>query len=395
MASVLTAWLAITGVIATTGGLLDSWLNEDVRKHLSEILTSRLRRTPTEWFHSVEEAFSVLFDYVYGWRKSQLNRIVWRAILFSYLMLMMARLVLWAFRIRVPQMEKILVIAFVVAIGVTTLLQIDIPALHLKEAPAGPPLKQLIRERSFVSTTILSALFVAYYTFAAIFTGHGVGISLKTVAAIAFGAAIGVPAVVLVSRVKDSLVPVGPVRAIISSIAFIGLLALIFRRAALSFADELHVRGSLIFATIAFNVFGDAVSLVETRWLLRLSRGLSLIGIIGMLILDLILSAFFYLILPGIAGIHWSVLFLAAKFDGPHPWMGILFWSTFFTSLLFYLFVLAMLLIRIVLPTFKVLDVLDKWFSLYDHPMRLITFAMILVESAFCLTWLIFASRAA
>lgn len=395
MASVLTAWLAITGVIATTGGLLDLWLNEDVRKHLSEILTSRLRRTPTEWFHSVEEAFSVLFDYVYGWRKSQLNRIVWRAILFSYLMLMMARLVLWAFRIRVPQMEKILVIAFVVAIGVTTLLQIDIPALHLKEAPAGPPLKQLIRERSFVSTTILSALFVAYYTFAAIFTGHGVGISLKTVSAIAFGAAIGVPAVVLVSRVKDSLVPVGPVRAIISSIAFIGLLALIFRRAALSFVGELHLRGPLIFATIAFNVFGDAVSLVETRWLLRLSRGLSLIGIIGMLILDLILSAFFYLVLPGIAGIHWSVLFLAAKFGGPHPWMGILFWSTFFTSLLFYLFVLAMLLIRIVLPTFKVLDVLDNWFSLYDHPMRLITFAMILVESAVCLTWLIFASRAA
>lgn len=134
MASVLTAWLAITGVIATTGGLLDLWLNEDVRKHLSEILTSRLRRTPTEWFHSVEEAFSVLFDYVYGWRKSQLNRIVWRAILFSYLMLMMARLVLWAFRIRVPQMEKILVIAFVVAIGVTTLLQIDIPALHFKRS---------------------------------------------------------------------------------------------------------------------------------------------------------------------------------------------------------------------------------------------------------------------
>src|SRR6185369_16915978 len=145
MANVLTAGLAVTGVIATVGGCLDAWLDEKVRKHLSDVLTSRLQRTPAEWFHSVEEAFSVLFDYVYGWRKSQLNRIVWRAILFSYLMLMMARLVLWAFRIRVPQMEKILVIAFVVAIGVTTLLQIDIPALHLKEAPAGPPLKQLIR----------------------------------------------------------------------------------------------------------------------------------------------------------------------------------------------------------------------------------------------------------
>ncbi len=381
MTNALTAWLAVTSATATFGGYLDIWLDEKVRKHLSDVLTSRLRRTPAEWFHSVEVAFSALFDYVYGWRKSKLNRIIWRAILFSYLMLMMARLVLWAFRMRVPQMEKILVIAFVVAIGVTTLLQIDIPALHLKEAPAGPPLKQLIRERRFVSTVILSALFVAYYTFAAIFTGHGVGISFKTVSAIAFGAAIGVPAVVLVSRIRDDIVPVGPLRAIISSIAFIGLLAILFRSAASSFVSELQSRGPLIFATIAFNLFGDAVSLVETRWLLRLSRGLPMIGIVGMLILDLILSAFFYLVLPGIAGIHWSILFLAAKFGGPHPWMGILFWSTFFTSLLFYLFVASMLLIRMMLPLMKLLNRLDRWFSLYDHPMRLITIAMIGVES--------------
>ncbi len=353
------------------------------RKHRDDWGMSRcVANGPAEWFHSVETAFSVVFDFVYGWRKSRLNRIIWRAILFSYLMLMMSRLVLWGFKIKVPQMEKILLIAFVVAIGVTTLLQIDIPALRLQEGPDGPPLRQLIRDRRFISTVVLSACFVAYYTFAAIFTGHGVGISVKNVSAIAFGAAIGVPGVVLVSRVKDSWVAVAPLRAIASSVIFIGLLALLFRPAAHSFVSEFHQRGPLVLATVAFNLFGDAISLVETRWLLRLSRGISMLGIIGMLLLDLVLSALLYLVLPGIAGIHWNILLFAAGFNGPHAWMGILFWSTFFTSLLFYLFVASMLLLRMAAPVIRILNKMDKWFALYDHPVRLITVAMVVLETA-------------
>lgn len=382
MTELFLPWFGFTASIVTIGACLDVWLKEDVRSQLSTSLTFHLHKGPTEWFHSVETAFSVVFDYVYGWRKSRLNRIIWRAILFSYLMLMMSRLVLWGFKIHVPQMEKILLIAFVVAIGVTTLLQIDIPALRLQEGPEGPPLRQLIRDRRFISTVVLSALFVAYYTFAAIFTGHGVGISVKNVSAIAFGAAIGVPGVILVSRVKDSWVAVAPLRAIVSSVIFIGLLALLFRPAAHSFVSELHQRGPLVLATVAFNLFGDAVSLVETRWLLRLSRGVSMLGIIGMLFLDLILSALLYLVLPGIAGIHWNTLLFAAGFNGPHAWMGILFWSTFFTSLLFYLFVASMLLLRITAPLIKILNKMDKWFALYDHPVRLITVAMVVSETA-------------
>jgi hypothetical protein len=389
MTDLFLPWFGLTGSIVTIGACLDVWLNEDIRKQLSTSLTSHLHKGPSEWFHSVETAFSAVFDHVYGWRKSQLNRIVWRAILFSYLMLFMARVVLWAFKIHVPQMEKILVIAFIVAIGVTTLLQIDISALHLRDAPKGPPLRQLLNERRFVATVVLAALFVAYYTFAAIYTGHGVGISVKTVSAIAVGAAIGVPAVILVSRIKDSAVAVAPLRAIASSVLFIGLLTLLFRSAAHSFVNELRTN-PLVMAMVAFNLFGDAVSLVETRWLLLLSRGLSMLGIIGMLFLDLVLSAFLYLVLPAIAGIHWNILFLAAKFDGPHPWMGILFWSTFFTSLLFYLFVASMLLLRMALPAFKILNKMDKWFALYEHPVRLITVAMFVLETAGFLIWGLF-----
>lgn len=373
----------------TIGACLDVWLNEDIRKQLSASLTSQLHKSSSEWFHSVETLFSAVFDHVYGWRKSQLNRIIWRAILFSYLMLFMARVVLWAFNIHVPQMEKILVVAFVVAIGVTTLLQIDISALHLIDAPEGPPLRKLLHERRFISTVVLAALFMAYYTFAAIYTGRGVGVSLKAVSAIAVGAAIGVPAVILVSRIRDSAVAVAPLRAIASSIVFIGLLALLFRPAAHSFVYELQ-RGPLVMAMVAFNLFGDAVSLVETRWLLRLSRGLSTLGIFGMLLLDLVLSAFLYLVLPGIAGIHWNILFLAARFDGPHPWMGILFWSTFFTSLLFYLFVASMLLLRAALPAIRLLNKMDRWFALYEHPVRLITVAMVVLETAGFLIWALF-----
>jgi hypothetical protein len=381
--------VALIAITIAVGQSVDAWLKEDVRKQLSSTLRSQFHKGPTEWFHSVETAFSTLFDYVYGWRTSQLNRILWRAILFSYVMLFMARVVLWVFNIPVPQMEKILVIAFVVAVGVVTLLQIDIPALHLKEGPDAPPLRQLIRERRFCQTAIVSALFVAYYTFAAIFTGHGVGISLKTVSAIAVGAAIGVPAVILISRVKDSLFGVAPIPAMVSTLVFLAVLAIKFRTPAATFLTEFNRTGPLIMATVAFNIFGDALSLVETRWLLRLSRGLSMLGIIGMLVLDLILSAFLYLLLPGIAGIHWSDLLLAAQFQGPHPWMGILFWGTFFTSLLFYLFVASMLLVRVVLPGFRVLNRIERWFDIDQHPMSFITTAMVVVEAGVFLVWII------
>jgi hypothetical protein len=384
MIDLFVPWFGTTASIVTIGSCLDLWLEESVRVKLSQTLSTRLRPDPARWFHAVEEAFSTLFDRLYGWRRPRLDRLIWQGILFSYIILFLARIVLWAFQIPVPDMEKILVTAFVTSIGLTILLHAADTTIQLtssSESQGGAPILDLIRNRRFRSAVLTGSVGVALYTAAAILAGDGVGVSFKNVAAIAFGAGIGVPTIVLVSRVRDDMIPVAPLRAIASSLVFVGLLATFFPGAAYNFLTKLEQAGPLVLSVVAFNIFGDAVSLVETRWMLRLSRGLPAAGIIGMLILDLILSGLIYVVLPGISDVDWRAFVLAVQFAGPLPWMGILFWGTFFTSLLFYLFVAAMLILRILAPVARLVDMLDNLFAVYRHPVRLITLAMVSVET--------------
>jgi hypothetical protein len=381
MVEIFLAWFAFTGTIVTIGAAADSWLVADVRARLSETLQARLRDNPARWFQSVEETFSAIFDYFYGWRNPELDKVIWRGILFTYIGLILARVVLWTFRIPAPAMEKILVIAFVIAIGLTMIFQADLALLLKREASGNMPLRGLLRNRRFLSSIVWASLTTILYTAAAIMTGHGMGITFKNVSAIAFGAGISIPAVVIVSRVRDDWIPVSPIRAIGSSIIFIVLLAILFPSAAFTFVTSFEHAGFLVLATVAFNLFGDALSLVETRWVLRLARGLPLLGIFGVLVMDILLSGLIYLALPGISNVNWNKLISAMQFEGPEPWIGILFWSTFLTSILFYLFVVSILLLRISFRVVVLFNKLDDWFAVYRYPIRLVTFAMVIVET--------------
>lgn len=381
MGEIFLAWFGFTGTIVTIGAAADAWLVKDVRTKLSATLQTRFSTSPAKWFHSVEETFSTIFDYFYSWRNPNLDKIIWRGILFTYVGLILARIVLWILSIPVPKMEMILVIAFVSAIGVTMLLQVDFGVLLRKEVPNNIPLRRLIRDKHFISSVVLASLSASLFSAAIIMTAHGVGITFKNVSAIAFGTGLAVPAVAIISRVRDDWIPVSPLRAIASSLFFIGLLAFLFPSAAHSFVPELKQTGPLLLVTVAFNVFGDALSLVETRWVLRLARGLPLLGILGVIVMDVILSGVIYLVLPGISNVNWNNLISAIQLRGPEPWMGILFWSTFLTSILFYLFVMSILLLRIIASLAPVFNKLNQWFAIYRHPIRLVTIAMVIIET--------------
>jgi hypothetical protein len=243
-------------------------------------------------------------------------------------------------------------------------------------------LPQLWRNADFTSSVILGTLTATMFTAAAIMTGHGMGVSFKNVTAISIGAGVGVPVVALVVRVKDDWIPVSPLRAIGSSLFFIALLSIVFPSAARSFINHVNTAGYMILATVSFNVFGDALSLVETKWVLKLARNRPFIAIVGILLLDLLLSALIYLVLPGISNVNWTTLLAAIRFKGSEPWMGILFWSTFLTSFLFYLFVASIFFIRIMVQLGPIFNALDRWFTIYRRPMRLITVSMVFVETA-------------
>ena len=92
-----------------------------------------------------------------------------------------------------------------------------------------------------------------------------------------------------------------------------------------------------------------------------------------MLLLDLILSAAIFLVIPTIL---WELpqFWEAIRFAGPRPWLGILFWTTFSTSVMFYWFVVAVLL---VLPMVALINALSGLkFDLSGRPIRCISFAM-------------------
>jgi len=95
---------------------------------------------------------------------------------------------------------------------------------------------------------------------------------------------------------------------------------------------------------LMLNVLADSFSIMETYEILKWAgKSKSLVRFIVLIIFDLVISAIIFLIIPVSAGT--ATIMEAITFKGQYPWIGILFWSTFSTSVLFYLFTLSSLLL--------------------------------------------------
>lgn len=169
--------------------------------------------------------------------------------------------------------------------------------------------------------------------------------------------------------------PIHPWKAMISSLVVIVILGMIQRDAGANFVDELGTRGPIIFSFVAFNLFADVVSLWETRWILQKSSDKGILGLFVFLGIDLILSASIFLFLPALLG-EIPVFWEAAQFRGERPWLGILFWSTFSTSAVFYVFVIAALLLRLLHSATQPLRGYAR-----HQPVKALTATMILIVS--------------
>ena len=131
-------------------------------------------------------------------------------------------------------------------------------------------------------------------------------------------------------------------KAIAASAFFTAVVGLIQWDATKSFFDVVATDGPVAVTFVAYNVFADGISLIKTRWLLERSATAGVKTLVGLLGLDLLLSAAVF-ILPTTM---WELptFWDAIIFRGDRPWLGVLFWTTLSTSALFYLFVLAAVL---------------------------------------------------
>jgi hypothetical protein len=164
------------------------------------------------------------------------------------------------------------------------------------------------------------------------------------------------PLFMLVYPIQWNRLPISPIKAIASSLAFVVFMGAIRLDAAGAFFTAIAVDGLDAAGFIAFNVFADSFSLLETRWILQNATDTKNTGLVGflallnLLVIDILFSALIFLILPTNLGVlpTLTTIWETMRFQGPIPYLGILLWTTFSTSVLFYLFVAAVF--ALVLP---------------------------------------------
>lgn len=127
---------------------------------------------------------------------------------------------------------------------------------------------------------------------------------------------------------------------------------------------------ALIGISLFVNVWVDIASLAETRWVLRLAEGKTLRTVLLLLAMDLLFSALIY-VLPlymlislgegGVMPVAEIARDLFSWSGSTEPQLQVCFWSTFFTSAIFYVFVATVLLSKgVKLARTRVMVVLDK-----------------------------------
>lgn len=335
-------WAVLTASILTIGYILDLWVDPKISKKFGSHFLSLLKKQSLELIHGVGEFFIDLFDKVYGSNHSSVERTVWKGLLFSYLIFLFIRPTLALFQVRVPPTEFLLLIAIGTSFSTVLLFNSLFENSELFALYRGDRFLDVLKKtspKSFVITLAAGMVGLSLFSLMTVSFTNNIGINPRGYGAIAFGTMLVLPSIMFVSLVPNRFLSVNPLRSFLSSLIFMIVISFVFPGAFRSFYLLVQDKGFIFLTFIAFNMFADTVSLVETRWLLENSLKVKYVKIFLLLSLDLILSASIYLILPAIVNQNFTQFFIGVIFRGDMPWIGILFWTTFSTSIIFYIFI--------------------------------------------------------
>ena len=165
----------------------------------------------------------------------------------------------------------------------------------------------------------------------------------------------------------------------ISSILVITIIALLKKDIALSFISDFNQIGVILLAYLLLNIFADSISLWETNIILRFTvrGGIKKLILLGLL--DLFLSAGIFLAIPLSTG-NLDIFFDSMWFKGEKPWLGILFWSTFSTSIIFWVFLLAIFGETVLQKVLRYYNKLNKILPIEEKPITCIyIFAIVII----------------
>jgi len=174
---------------------------------------------------------------------------------------------------------------------------------------------------------------------------------------------------VIINFVPEHLFNISPIRTMISSILAVAIIALIKIETAKSFLVDFNQIGIILLANLFLNIFIDSISIWETKMILRKASSGSIFRFISFVFLDILLSALIFLAIPFFT-LNLRIFIDAIFFSGERPWLGILFWSTFFTSIIFYLYISSIFSILIFQIIIKQYNKLDGILPIKQKPIR-------------------------
>ena len=370
----LFALFAAVAAILTVGYFLDLMMKTDSKDYLGKFLRKTVDKTPESWLQLASGKFSEGFDKIYGGSSSNLELVIWLGLVLSPLTLALTRI---PFVSGASKPEDLLIIAMLGAFG-----YVLIGYVTLVVGNAGAMIGIALWGRYVNAIGTLAVVFIGIFIaiiFGVIFGGiYGgtIGGKFSIVTGVIFGGIAG--GIIIALAVKVWRIPIHPLKAMFWSVVFACIFGLIAWDTGKAFVIEIYTDPKVL-AFVAFNFFADGVSLLETRWVLCRGSSASLGMLASLVIFDLVASAAIYLVLPTILWPQILEIGDAMLFRGNRPWLRILFWTTFSTSFMFYLFVAAALLVRPLTRGLGLFDMLSGQFDLQANPVWCLAVAMAVV----------------
>lgn len=348
----ITNWAIIVGVILAIASLINK---KDINAELRRVLVDP---GPLPWTERAHSAFLGVFKLLYGRKnteQTEVEEVVWLALLLTPLMLMVTEVVFAASYLATGRSNRIIedfqnCNEAGLFITITVAFVISGSRLFIDRIWSS-------RKQRVVGTFLVGLFLTPLMTVVGYWISTGPCTERDVISMLReqwqFVPMIGGPGgllatVVVALRPPLKWIPIHPIKALASSAVFMALIGLFRRDDVVAFVDALNTQGITLLGLVALNIFADTVSLAETRWLLTLGAKAKVHKLVGLLVLDLILSAIIFLVLPTMVLESLDTTFWEGLvFQGQErPWLGILFFTTFSTSILLYLFIPTSLLLR-------------------------------------------------
>ena len=176
------------------------------------------------------------------------------------------------------------------------------------------------------------------------------------------------------------LTRISSVMVALTSLGTIAILSFFFSNVSQEYFRLVHGGTWILLLYPLLNLFADSFSVHETRWILRKVEKVSLLWLLPLLGLDLVLSAGIFLLIPMGASTFTNV-FQAMIFQGEQPYLGILFWSTFSTSAMFYLFIISSVVTSFLYTPLKIALSPLKFLNIDRNPVNCMGIVLILLTT--------------